>query len=244
MRLSLNLSIRSVEKYSRRIARLNGNPASVISRASLGKAERSGNESPNIDWLISLAVIYKTKFNELLETLDRNLGDITEFDKQVQLPNTTLAAVDHHSGTRKISFPLEFVPEPDIRRTTVLSHLVDRWGEIPLAAIQHMGSGKYLYGYIGLDDVTLDPFIPPGSFVQIDNHDTRIRVSGWKSDFDRPIYCLQHRGGYTCGWCEVADRILTVVPFSHTRQITQRFRFPDEVDVIGRVRAVILVLAP
>ncbi len=39
------------------------------------------------------------------------------------------------------------------------------------------------------------PIIPPGSLVVIDDTKRRIVNSGWNSEFERPIYFLEHREG-------------------------------------------------
>src|SRR6266566_1722579 len=67
-----------------------------------------------------------------------------------------------------VTFPVKINPELDLSETHLLSRMVQAWGEIPRAFLQHVGIKKRLYGYIGMKDFTLHPFIPPGSLVQID----------------------------------------------------------------------------
>jgi len=54
---------------------------------------------------------------------------------------------------------------------------VDIWGDIPVPLLRHLDLRRYLYGYIGLEDRTMAPLIPPGSFVQIDAKRTRVKKS-------------------------------------------------------------------
>jgi hypothetical protein len=87
------------------------------------------------------------------------------------------------------------------------------------------------------------PLLPPGSFVQIDAKQNRIRKgpfrkSSSESHFARPIYFLDIRTGYACGWCELKDGVLTLVPHPDSGVETRTFRFPSEVSVVGRVTAV------
>ena len=35
----------------------------------------------------------------------------------------------------------------------------------------------------------------------IDETQRKVVNSGWANEFDRPIYFLEHRQGYACGWC-------------------------------------------
>ena len=40
----------------------------------------------------------------------------------------------------------------------------------------------------------------------------RIQPSRWRTEFDRPIYFLELRNGYACGWCEVQGNELALLP--------------------------------
>jgi len=96
---------------------------------------------------------------------------------------------------------------------------------------------------IGARDPSMAPLLPPGSFVQIDAKQNRIRKGPFKkssseSRFARPIYFLDIRTGYACGWCELKDGVLTLVPHPDSGVETRTFRFPNEVSVVGRVTAV------
>jgi hypothetical protein len=96
---------------------------------------------------------------------------------------------------------------------------------------------------IGARDPSMAPLLPPGSFVQIDAKQNHIRKGPFKkrsseSHFARPIYFLDIRTGYVCGWCEVKDGVLTLVPHPDSGVETRTFRYPSEVSVVGRVTAV------
>jgi hypothetical protein len=96
---------------------------------------------------------------------------------------------------------------------------------------------------IGARDQSMAPLLPPGSFVQIDAKQNRIRKGPFKkssseSHFARPIYFLDIRTGYACSWCELKDGVLTLVPHPDSGVETRSYRFPDEVSVVGRVTAV------
>ena len=122
-----------------------------------------------------------------------------------------------------------------IEKTELLNRMVETWGEIPIGFIQHMGIHKNLYGYIGTEDRSLYPLIRPGAIVVIDDRDTKIQTKGWKDDFDRPIYFLQLRDGYACGWCQVNGGKLSVIPYSSSKDPIRYYDYPQDVDVIGRV---------
>ncbi len=242
LRLALGITTRGVEDYSRRIARLGGNKAFLIPHSSLSEMEKPGAEPPGIYRLFSLCVIYRLSFRELLEIYGLDLNEITRLQMEIQLPQTHLISPDVHDLNRRIAFPEKINPELDVSETHLLSRMVQTWGEIPLAFLQHLGIKKRLYGYIGMKDFTLHPFIPPGSLVQIDDRDTRIQSRGWETNFDRPIYFLQLREGFACGWCQVDGGNLSIIPFSASRLTVRRFQFPGDVDVVGRVTGVAMSL--
>jgi hypothetical protein len=96
---------------------------------------------------------------------------------------------------------------------------------------------------IGARDQSMAPLLPPGTFLQIDPKQNRIKKGPYKkssseSHFARPIYFLDIRGGYKCGWCELKNGVLTFIPHPDSGEQTQSFRYPDEVSVVGRVTAI------
>ncbi|PYU69764.1 MAG: hypothetical protein DMG49_12510 [Acidobacteria bacterium] len=242
LRLALGITTRGVEEYSRRISRLAGNKAFLIPHSSLSEMEKPGAEPPGICKLFSLCVIYRVSFRDLLDIYGLNLEEIPRWQMEIQLPQTHLISPDVHDLNRRVTFPVKINPELDLSETHLLSRMVQAWGEIPLAFLQHVGIKKRLYGYVGMKDFTLHPFIPPGSLVQIDDRDTRIQSRGWETNFDRPIYFLQLREGFACGWCQVDGGNLSIIPFSASRWPVRRFPFPGDVDVVGRVTGVAMSL--
>jgi hypothetical protein len=55
--------------------------------------------------------------------------------------------------------------------------------------------------------------LAPGSFIQIDESKKAILKDGWVHEYERPIYFLEHRDGFRCGWClpEEVEVIVQVV---------------------------------
>jgi hypothetical protein len=94
---------------------------------------------------------------------------------------------------------------------------------------------------IGFEDRTMAPLIPPGSFVQIDAEQTRVkkslaRKSPGHSQFRRPIYFVDIRDGYACGWCQIEDGQLTLVPHPDSPEKIRTFRHPAEAEGWARDR--------
>src|SRR5260370_34752119 len=85
-----------------------------------------------------------------------------------------------------------FIEGFKVEKTTVLSRMVKIWGEVPISVIRHLDIRNSEYGYVGLRDHTMDPLVPPGSFVQIDNHVREVlRPSSWRTELDRPNYFVE-----------------------------------------------------
>jgi hypothetical protein len=244
MRVKHGITLREVEIYSRHIARLSGDKSFVVPRSSLDAIEKFGSPTPDIHRLISLCVIYRVRFAQLLLVFDLNLDDIATLMLQVHLPHSNLIPSEIFDTSRQVQFPVLPDGETDLGRTRILNHLVENWGEIPLAFLQRLTLHEHLYAIIGTRDLTMNPLIPPGSLVQIDNRDTKIQISGWKTDLERPIYFLQLRESYACGWCEVTNGILSIIPFSATQRPIKQYQHPGEIEVIGRVTVVVAAWVP
>ena len=86
------------------------------------------------------------------------------------------------------------------------------------------------------------PVLQPGSLVAIDVNRRKIASSGWTSEFDRPIYFLEHRGGSVCGWCILSDNRLLVQPHPASQSAPLVFEYPKEIDVVGQVVGVAMLL--
>jgi hypothetical protein len=163
------------------------------------------------------------------------------------------AAVVQHTQTHIINFraeegevqiPISLDPGIDLSKTVFLSRLIQRWGTLPLMFFNHMDLRNYRYGLIGTEDWSMAPIIPPGALVVIDEGKRKIANSGWRSEFERPIYFLEYREGYVCGWCALRDGSLMVQPHPSSLYEPKSYRYPDEIEVIGQVTQVAMSLDP
>jgi hypothetical protein len=98
-------------------------------------------------------------------------------------------------------------------------------------------------GLIGLKDWSMHPVLRPGSLVLIDESRRKIAASGWLSELDRPIYFLEHREGYRCGWCAIDNGQVVVQPHPSSPTKPEVFAAGD-IDVIGQVTGVAMLLEP
>jgi hypothetical protein len=77
--------------------------------------------------------------------------------------------------------------------------------------------------------------VKPGSILTIDTSQTKIETGPWSNKFERPIYFVELREGFTCGWCERSDNKLRIV--SYGSSVVKELVCPQEAEVVGRVVA-------
>jgi hypothetical protein len=122
-------------------------------------------------------------------------------------------------------------------RTNLVPKMIETWDEVPLV-LQLLAGSEAVYGYVGVDDYTLYPFVRPGAFVRIDPRQKKILSFGWHGDHDRPIYFVELREHYVCAWCEMLDGRLILIPSQQSTRRTQHVRYPAEATIVGRVTGV------
>jgi len=239
----LGITTREVADFSQRIAEAEGNPEFQISNAWLTQVENS-DSVPSIFKLYSLSAIYRIKFTDLLLLYGVDLQHLSRSQMSAPLPGTHLTNVEVYDRERTLSFPIRLDPGFDVHNTSLLSRLVEVWGEVPIAMIQHLDLRHGSYGYIGLRDLTLQPLLRPGSFVQIDPRIRKIQQVRWRTEFDRPIYFVELRDGYACSWCELQEGHLLLVPHPLSPQGVRRYAFGRDAEIVGQVTAVAMALIP
>ena len=240
-RLRVRLSTRAVQKLSQQIAQEKNNQDYYISHGWLTDVE-NGKFTPSIYKLYSLSLIYKCNYAEIVSFFGINVLDVAKEQSLVRLPHTHLVGSNLESPGQTISLPLELRENVQLARTNLVSRMFEAWGEIPVALLQQLDLRHCLCGYIGLEDYTLFPFIRPGSFVEIDSRQNKVK-SNWQSEIDRPIYFVELRNGYACSWCELDSNHLILVPCPQSRGQIRQLRYPTEADIVGRVTAVTMRIA-
>jgi hypothetical protein len=100
---------------------------------------------------------------------------------------------------------------------------------------------SYTYGYIGSADLTMNPLLPPGSFVQVDESRNQVLKGNWRSEYERPIYFVETREGYTCSWCTRSREELILLPHPLS-PVPPRVLRVQEAEVIGQVVGVAMKL--
>ena len=216
----LKLTFRDVEQASQEVAARRGSDEFAIALSRLADIENKGT-LPTIYRLYTLCAIYRLDFDEVLRWYgvprDHASGDAAH----VQLDATHEIRL---TPGRNVSIPQSLDCEIDLDQTTFLSRLVRRWGKMPLDFLNGLDLQRYRYGFIGLEDWSMYPVLQPGSLVLIDETKRKIANNGWTNEFDRPIYFLEHRDGYLCGWCSLAGESLILQP--HPASHGKAFRLP------------------
>ncbi len=243
VRERLHLRFRDVEEASGRIAAAHKNDEFSVALSRLADIENKGT-LPTIFRLYSLCAIYGLDMAEVLSwygiTVSELPADSTLSDHPATHPVTFRVGAD-----AQVQVPLSLDPGLDITQTVFLSRMIQKWGKIPLMLLNRIDLKSLRYGLIGTEDWSMYPIIPPGSVVVIDDTRRRITNSGWNSEFERPIYFLEHREGYVCGWCTLRDnKQLVVQPHPSSLCDPQTYVYQEEIEVIGQVTQVALNLDP
>lgn len=241
-RLRVHLSTRQVERLSQSIAQQKNNQEYSISHAWLTDVE-NGEFTPSFYKLYSLSLIYGRTLNDILGYFGLHTSDFGRDQLSLKLPRTQLIGTPADETISSIVAPLELRHNVQIEGTNLVSRMFEKWGEVPLALLQRMDLRNSLYGYVGSEDYTLYPLIRPGSFVQIDPRQNKIKTGDWQNEFDRPIYFIELRDSYACSWCELRGNQLTLVPYPHSRGQLRQVRYPFDAEVVGRVTAVTMCIA-
>jgi transcriptional regulator with XRE-family HTH domain len=242
IRERLGLSVREVARRGQLVVAERQNRDFSLSRAWINDIEK-GRFAPGIFKIVSLSVIYQMTIAEVHALYGIKPGDITKERPLFSLPKTHLLTPPEESIADDAGTAEESDLMLQLEKTNLLSKLVDIWGDVPVPLLRRLGLRRSLYGYIGTKDRTMIPLLPPGTFVQIDARQTRVKKSAAQtatvqSPFARPIYFLDIRTGYACGWCQIEDGVLTLIPHPDSGEPTRTFRYPSEVEVVGRVTGI------
>ena len=236
----LNLRYRDVEEASLRIAERHKNDEFIIALSRLADIENKGTV-PSIYRLYSLCTIYRLDIHEVMEWYGVDISQMPADAMSIQIERTHTVGFDT-DGHGEVQLPLSLDPGLDWRRTTYLSRMIQRWGKLPLMLLNGLDLKNHRYGFIGTEDWTMYPLLQPGSFVLIDETRRKIVNTGWTNEFERPIYFLEHRKGFACGWCTLNDSQLILQPHPASMCNPEVYAYPDEVEVIGQVTGVAMRL--
>ncbi len=235
-RLKLGLTTRDVDRYSRKIAEERNNEDYVVSHARLVQIE-NGESTPSVYKLYSLSIIYSSAIAELISYFV-DITDALQQHLSLQHEATHLLDVSPSLMKGKMPFPVRFDPGLSPQSTNLVSRMVELWGEVPVGVLQGLDLRRGRWGYIGMNDFTMFPLLRPGSLVQIDDVTKPVLSAPHRTEYDRPIYFVEHRDGYFCSWCEFHKGRIVSVPHPLSGLNSREFAYPNDSSLIGRVTAV------
>jgi transcriptional regulator with XRE-family HTH domain len=238
-REQLGYTIRDVEAASQKLADRHSKEDYFIPLSRLSDIETKG-VLPNVFRLYTLSVVYRRPFREVLALYELDLDGATLDMSLAEPPKSHKIAPGQSLGS--VEIPTVFDPAFDPKSTTNLGRMIQGWGLVPLSFLAQLAPGNFAYGYIGSEDFTMYPLLVPGSFVQIDEARTKVQEGMWRSEYERPIYFVETRDGFTCCWCSTSGGKLILQPHPLSPEPPRALRRPHEAEIIGQVVAVAMRL--
>lgn len=243
LRHQLDLGMRDVREMSLRIAEQKQNRRYYISLARLDRIENAG-AVPSQFKAFTFSVVYGIDFNDLLGRYGVFPDEVHRFRSQMKLAATRPVSAEIHSLQPRATIPLRLDPSFKWRDTQLINRAVALWGEIPAAFLMDCNFRQHMYAYIGLEDYTMFPLLRPGSLVMVDGSRRHVAKGGWSNEYQRPIYFIELRDGFVCGWCHVDSSCLTIIPHPSATAAPRTFSLDTEAEVIGQVVSVAMRLVP
>jgi hypothetical protein len=120
--------------------------------------------------------------------------------------------------------------------------MIEEWGTVPLAYLEKLSKTDFTYGYIGSEDLTMYPILPPGSFIQVDESKSRVIEGVWRSEYERPIYFVETREEHICCWCTLNKEMIILQPHPLSPVSPRVLHYPQDAEVIGQVVGVAMKL--
>jgi transcriptional regulator with XRE-family HTH domain len=239
LRETLGYRMRDVELASNQIAQRFESDEFAIPPSRLSDIETKGI-TPSIFRLYSFAAIYRREYRELLSFYGLELDGISA-DVGFGRPQKS-HLTEASSNITQVRMPTRLDPGFSLQKTTDLKRAIEQWGTVPMAYLELFADDRYTYGYVGSEDFTMYPILPPGSFVQVDEAKSKISDGIWRSEFERPIYFVEMRDGYTCCWCSKKGDSIVLQPHPLSPVSVRVLRYPQEAEVLGQVVGVAMRL--
>lgn len=230
------LTTRDVEAASAALARKYRNHKYQVPISRLCQFE-TGRTTPSIYRLYSLASIYHQNLEQLLRWYgigtSNPISEPESGSSLVSQSGRSVRGVDASVGTEHAF---------DSRKTSYLGQIAGRVREaLSIEHLEQFANPNSSYGYIGTDDWTMNPLLPPATVVQIDESRNRISAGGWTSEYERPIYFLEMRGKHVCCWCTASREAIILTPHPLSPVPPQVLQHHDA-EILGQVVGAVLML--
>jgi hypothetical protein len=239
LRETLGYRMRDVELASNQIAQRFESEEFASPPSRLSDIETKGI-IPSIFRLYSFAAIYRREYRELLSFYGLELDGISA-DINFGHPQKSHLS-EALSNVTQVRMPTRLDPGFSLQKTTDLRRAIEQWGSVPMAYLELFADDRYTYGYIGSEDFTMYPILPPGSFVQVDETKNKVGEGIWRSEFERPIYFVEMRDGHTCCWCSIKRDSIVLQPHPLSPVSVRVLKYPQEAEILGQVVGVAMRL--
>ena len=231
--------MRDVELASNQIAQRFESEEFAIPPSRLSDIETKGI-TPSIFRLYSFAAIYRREYRELLSFYGLELDGISAHVGFGQPQKSHLS--EALSNVKEVLVPTRLDPGFSFQKTADLKRIIEQWGVVPLAHLSLFANDQYTYGYVGAEDLTMYPILPPGSFVQVDESKNKVGEGIWRSEFERPIYFVEMRDGFTCCWCSIKRDAIVLQSHPLSPVPVRVLKYPQEAEVLGQIVGVAMRL--
>ena len=239
LREALGYRMRDVESASAQIAQKFESEEFAIPPSRLSDIETKGIV-PSIFRLYSMAAIYRREYRELLSWFGIELDEI-QADLAFGRPQRSHIS-EALRNVNAVRIPTKLDPGFSLQKTADLKRVIEQWGVVPMAYLSLLAEDRHTYGYIGTEDFTMYPIIPPGSFVRVDETKNKVTEGTWRSEFERPIFFVEMRDGYTCCWCSIKRDSIVLQPHPLSPTPVRILKYPQEAEVLGQVVGVAMRL--
>jgi transcriptional regulator with XRE-family HTH domain len=238
IRVGLGISCREVERRAARYAESAGDDRYNISHSWLVHIENS-KAIPSIHAIITLGMIYDVDQTSIFELFDAPLRRPILAAHMAYEPRRAIVECVGRQPWRGIA---ELNRAFDRDRSTLVRELGEMFAPIPeqLLSIQREFSAPY--AYLGADLEGVPPPIGKMALVALNTKERNIVVPSGSS-VECPVYLLQTRDGYACGWCERQLGSIILVPYPCSGVQPHKLLTADA-DVLGRVTSVLVRLGP
>jgi transcriptional regulator with XRE-family HTH domain len=225
----LGLTYREVERASYEVVARRGRPEFILHISRLADIENR-NVVPSLHKLYSLAAIYHLNPLHITNWYEAPFEET--FRDAASLPSPLTHLSEPQMIPEESNDPPGRPSEPD--QTKLLSEAPAQLGsEFP--GMERFAKGRYRYGHIGLSDRRMGPILRPGSLVLVDTSRRQVEDADWNNEYDRPLYFVELRQGYRCGWFQKDRSRLIMQPHTLSRCSPEVWRTPEDAEVAGQV---------
>jgi hypothetical protein len=192
------------------------------------------NEHPTLHTVLEIADTFSLTLGGAHELFGYDLGEIRNCDLRWNRGRTHIIESYAFERDQLVDLPSGFSSSEAFGSDAALDELVPEWQTgIPIRALEGEGwqePGAF-YIHVGTED-SLGSNLPPGALALVEPVGEKER----ERPLTRAIYLLQFGNGYRCSRCVVTHRKLLQLDTPQNYSGIQRFGYPEEVRIAGRIR--------